>query len=160
MKINIDKKIKRKITFLISKKSDTFLNQSPTNSSLKISLFNKGNKKSDKSLFKLENKKYEIIDNDKLNEIFKLFKKLNNNNRNNNSGILHNNIFSSLENQQKQLFTNKLFEKNRKNISKFLSKKLNINEKGLLINKADSILYKNEIVNDPENNPFFKEKNR
>ena len=156
MKITIEKKKKRKNVYSLSKKSNTFLNQSHV-SNLSTNRICSENRKNDRDIPNLENKNFEVIDNNRLNEIFKSFKEANKND-NNCPEVLPNNICSSLENQEKQLFMNKIFEKSRKSISKFLSKKVDKNEKELLINQIDSSLYKNEITNNPENNSPFCEK--
>lgn len=161
MGINIEKKLrKRTLHSIPTKKSSKVLNKSLTSNS-NTRLNQRGNTnvnsnklKSEKTLNNpIDNPNFEIIDNTQLNDIFRSFedkKDFNNNsfyelNQENNTNLPVN-ISSSLNDQEKKLYFNKSVDKKFKNISKYLSRKINKNEKDLLLNQIDSYLYKNEAL--------------
>ena len=110
----------------------------------------------------LDNPNYEIIDNSRLSNIFKSFEEkkekndFKNNsfsdNKNENNNNLPTDISSSLIDQQKKLNFNKSVDKKFKIFSKYLSKRINKNEKDLLLNQIDSYLYKSEALKNAEKN--------
>lgn len=108
----------------------------------------------------LDNTKFELIDNKKLDSIFNEYKtKINLNNRNNISETKYNNlplnISLPLNNQQNNLLQQKSYNKKNIHLLNYLSKKLHENKDDLLMNKIDSFLYKRELINKREkNNPI------
>ena len=114
---------------------------------------------------KVDNSKYEIIDNKELNKIFNSYKNKINSQRNkslfkSNSNNIPINILSPLKNQEKNLLSQNKVNKKNKNILKYLSQKLHKKEKDLVMNDPDNYLYKREIINRMESNPKFVTEDR
>ena len=109
---------------------------------------------------------FEIIDNLKLKLIFNSFKKHYksqsnldelfdvdyNNDKKYSSMEVPSNVKLCLLKQNKNLNLQKLSEKKREKISKFISKKINKPQNDLLLNRVDSFRYKKEFINAIENN--------
>lgn len=114
---------------------------------------------------KVDNSKYEIIDNKELTRIFNSYKdKINylknksvSKSSNNNIPI---NILSPLKNQEKNILSQNKISKRNKNILKYLSHKLHKKEKDLVMNDPDNYLYKREIISRMENNPIYVTEDR
>jgi hypothetical protein len=129
-------------------------------------------------------KNFEIIDNEKLKNIFKSFKKsmnMQNENKNipstqniNNIEYLNNNNNSNLtiprqlsfklNIQNRRLRSKKCLDRQTRNISKYLSRKLHKNESDLLFNSVHLYRFKKEIMdntdeNDKKNNQKFTDQN-
>ena len=108
----------------------------------------------------IDNTKFELIDNKKLDNIFKEYKtKIDFNNKNNISETKYNNlplnISLPLNNQQNNLLQQKNNNKQNIHLLNYLSKKLHENKDDLLMNKIDNFLYKKELINKREkNNPL------
>ena len=107
---------------------------------------------------KIDNSKYEVIDNKRLNNIFNSFKELKKNKSyTKNNPNIPKNISLPLNIQNKNILYYKYNNKNNKNLLHFLSKKIHKNEKDLVMNKVDSYLYKKEIVNNLNKNNNINE---
>ena len=107
---------------------------------------------------KNDNNNYEIIDNNKLNNIFNSFKEIKKNNSHNKyNNNLPKNISLPLNIQNKNILNYKYNNKTNKNILRFLSKKLHKNENDLVMNKIDNYLYKKEIVDNLDKNNNINE---
>ena len=129
-------------------------------------------------------KNFEIIDNEKLKNIFKSFKKsmnMQNENKNipstqniNNIEYLNNNnngnltiprqLSFNLNIQNRRLRSKKCLDRQTKNISKYLSRKLHKNESDLLFNSVHLYRFKKEIMdntdeNDKKNNQKLTDQN-
>lgn len=128
-----------------------------TNNNKNISVL-KINNKIDASNNNIDLKmKYELIDNEKLADLFNSFK---NNSEKKNSKIFYDdmknyrkipqNISHSLCIQNQKLLDQSLNELKNQKMSKFLSKKLNIKENQLLFNNVDSYRMKNDVLNEIE----------
>jgi hypothetical protein len=106
--------------------------------------------------------KYEIIDNEKLKDIFESFHNNHNYKRSftkdNNIDLTDQNfpldISKSLSVQKNRLNSSRNNQKNFRQMSGFLSKRLNKYQKDLLINSVDSYRYKKEIIKDINNKKF------
>ena len=114
---------------------------------------------------KVDNSKYEIIDNKELNRIFNSYKDKINSRKNKTlfKSISNNipiNILSPLKNQEKNILSQNKVNKKNKNILKYLSQKLHKKEKDLVMNDPDNYLYKREIINRLENNPIYVTEDR
>ena len=131
-----------------------------TNLSNSLSVSKRFNAKEKYGNSKVDNSKYEIIDNKELNKIFNSYKDKINSRKNKSlfksiSNSIPINILSPLKDQEKKLLSqNKVNIKNN-NILKYLSKKLNKKEKDLVMNDPDNYLYKREIIDRFENNPIY-----
>lgn len=129
-------------------------------------------------------KNFEVIDNEKLKNIFKSFKKsmnMQNDNRNipsvqninNNEYINSNNntnltiprqLSFNLNIQNRRLRSKKCLDRQTRNISKYLSRKLHKNESDLLFNSIHLYRFKKEIMdnndeNDKKDNQKFTDQN-
>ena len=109
------------------------------------------------SNYLIDNSKYEIIDNKKLDDMFNSYKRLININNKNHSSYKYNHklpisISLSLDNQQKNLLSQR--NNNKKNILllNYLSNKLHENKDDLLMNKIDNYLYKKQLLIKRDNN--------
>lgn len=105
----------------------------------------------------------ELIDNDKLNNLFTSFKKKNQKKSfieedYNIKKRLPFDISKSLIVQNKKLNDKSFTEKKFKKMSRYLSRKINKNEKELLFNNIDSFRFKKEIINAIENNKPLDER--
>ena len=114
---------------------------------------------------KVDNSKYEIIDNKELNRIFNSYKDKINSRKNKSlfKSISNNipiNILSPLKNQEKNILNQNKVNKKNKNILKYLSQKLHKKEKDLVMNDPYNYLYKREIINRLENNPAYVTEDR
>jgi hypothetical protein len=130
------------------------------------------------------NKNFEVIDNEKLKNIFKSFKKsmnMQNENKNisssqninNNEYLINNNnsnltiprqLSFNLNIQNRRLRSKKCLDRQTKNISKYLSRKLHKNESDLLFNSVHLYRFKKEIMdntdeNDKKNNQKLTDQN-
>jgi len=129
-------------------------------------------------------KNFEVIDNEKLKNIFKSFKKsmnmqndnrnissvqnINNNeyiNSNNNSNLtIPRQLSFNLNIQNRRLRSKKCLDRQTRNISKYLSRKLHKNESDLLFNSIHLYRFKKEIMdnndeNDKKDNQKFTDQN-
>ena len=129
-------------------------------------------------------KNFEVIDNEKLKNIFKSFKKsmnmqndnrnipsvqnINNNeyiNSNNNSNLtIPRQLSFNLNIQNRRLRSKKCLDRQTRNISKYLSRKLHKNESDLLFNSVHLYRFKKEIMdnndeNDKKDNQKFTDQN-
>jgi len=129
-------------------------------------------------------KNFEVIDNEKLKNIFKSFKKsmnmqndnrnipsvqnINNNeyiNSNNNSNLtIPRQLSFNLNIQNRRLTSKKCLDRQTRNISKYLSRKLHKNESDLLFNSIHLYRFKKEIMdnndeNDKKDNQKFTDQN-
>ena len=129
-------------------------------------------------------KNFEVIDNEKLKNIFKSFKKsmnmqndnrnipsvqnINNNeyiNSNNNSNLtIPRQLSFNLNIQNRRLRSKKCLDRQTRNISKYLSRKLHKNESDLLFNSIHLYRFKKEIMdnndeNDRKDNQKFTDQN-
>ena len=129
-------------------------------------------------------KNFEVIDNEKLKNIFKSFKKsmnmqndnrnipsvqnINNNeyiNSNNNSNLtIPRQLSFNLNIQNRRLRSKKCLDRQTRNISKYLSRKLHKNESDLLFNNVHLYRFKKEIMdnndeNDKKDNQKFTDQN-
>ena len=114
---------------------------------------------------KVDNSKYEIIDNKELNRIFNSYKDKINSQKNkslfkSSSNNIPINILSPLKNQEKNILSQNRVNKKNKNLLKYLSQKLHKKEKDLVMNDPDNYLYKREIINRMENNPIYETEDR
>ena len=102
--------------------------------------------------------RYEIIDNEKLKSIFESFQDSNNHNSflNENTKKFPSDLSKSLSVQNNRLKSSRNDMRNRQQMSGFLSKKLNKNEKDLLINNIDSYIYKRELMNNIQSKDFVE----
>ena len=105
--------------------------------------------------------KYEIIDNEKLKDIFELYQDNNykksfikDNHLESNNHNFPLDISKSLSVQNQRLRHNRINQKKFRQMSGILSKRLNKFEKDLLINSVDSYRYKKELINDINNKQF------
>ena len=104
--------------------------------------------------------KYEIIDNEKLKSIFESYRDQNNHNSflNQKTELKMKgfpfDLSKSLSVQNNRLKSSRNDIKNLRQLSGFLSKRLNKNEKDLLINNIDSYRYKRELINNIESKEF------
>ena len=104
--------------------------------------------------------KYEIIDNVKLKNIFESYKEQNNHKsfmkENNESKIkkFPLDLSKSLSVQNNRLKSNRNDIKSLRQMSGILSKKLNKDQKDLLINSSDSYRYKRELINNIQSKVF------
>ena len=99
----------------------------------------------------IDNSKYEIIDNKKLDDMFNSYKRLININNKNQSSYKYNHklpisISLSLDNQQKNLLSQRNNNKKNIHLLNYLSNKLHENKDDLLMNKVDNYLYKKELL--------------
>lgn len=108
--------------------------------------------------------RFEIIDNEKLKNIFdsyqdvnnkKSFIKENNLDKNNNNFPL--NLSKSLSVQKHRLNSSKNNQKNLRQMSGYLCKRINKKNKDLLINSVDSYAYKKELINEINHKEFNEE---
>ena len=160
----LDTQIKEKSLLKESIKSNK--NNSKYSSSLKEkhlsanNLVNKDNQ--------VSNKNYELIDNEKLKNIFKsyqnnkssnniikkeIYKSLSNNNYNNNNNsntIIPKQISLNLNIQNRRLRSKNHLDRQSRNISKYLSRKLKKNESDLLFNGVHLYRFKKEILDEDE----------
>ena len=107
----------------------------------------------------IDNSKFEIIDNKKLDDMFNSYKKLINFNNKKYSTYKLNHrlpisISLSLDNQEKNLLSQKNNNKKNDKILNYLSNKIHENKDDLLMNKIDSFLYKKEFLNKRDNNLY------
>lgn len=102
--------------------------------------------------------RYEIIDNEKLKSIFESFQDSNNHNSflNDNTKKFPSDLSKSLSVQNNRLKSSRNDMRNRQQMSGFLSKRLNKNEKDLLINNIDSYIYKRELMNNIQSKDFVE----
>ena len=107
--------------------------------------------------------RYEIIDNEKLRDIFESYQEKNSNNKkpylDTNNLELNNNKYpidlsKSLSVQSNRLKSSRNNQKNVRQLSGYLSKRLNKKEKDLLIHSIDSYRYKKELINDINHKQF------
>ena len=195
--VSINKKIALKKIFPLEKMENQ---NKVNNNNIKISIkFSKSNSRLTSSLrerFTSSNninnnkenqpirKNFEIIDNEKLKNIFKSFKNsmnMQNENKNipssqniNNYEYLNNNNNSNLtiprqlsfnlNIQNRRLRSKKCLDRQTKNISKYLSRKLHKNESDLLFNSVHLYRFKKEIMdntdeNDKKNNQKLTDQN-
>ena len=104
--------------------------------------------------------KYEIIDNEKLKSIFESYQDQNNHNSFANEKdelkikAYPSDLSKSLSVQNNRLKSSRNDIKNLRQMSGFLSKRLNKNEKDLLINNIDSYRYKRELINNIQSKEF------
>ena len=105
--------------------------------------------------------KYEIIDNEKLKNIFDLYQDNNykksfikDYHLNSNFNNYPLDISKSLSVQSHRLKSSKSNQKNIRQMSGYLSKRLKKNEKDLLINSIDSYRYKKELIKNINNKNF------
>ena len=103
----------------------------------------------------IDNNKFELIDNKRLNSIFNSFKERINESRNkplsNNNRNLPLNISLPLDNQQKSMLNHIYMNKRNKNMLNYLSKKVHKNKEDLIMNNIDNVLYKKEFINKIDN---------
>ena len=104
--------------------------------------------------------KYEIIDNEKLKSIFESYQDLSNHNSFAKEEAefkikgFPSDLSKSLSVQNNRLKSSRNDNKNLRQMSGFLSKRLNKNEKDLLINNIDSYRYKRELINNIHSKEF------
>lgn len=151
--IDLNKKKQQRLKNSILEKTNTHRFE-PSSLSMNKNLISNMNNNGDSSMN--NRKKYELIDNDKLNNLFKSFK----NKEKKSSFLLEDKInqkkipriiSQSLMVQKKKLSDQCLTERQNKKMSKYLSKKLNIKENQLLFNNIDSYRLKKEVINGVEN---------
>ena len=197
-RVSINKKIALKKIFPLEKMENQ---NKVNNNNIKISIkFSKSNSRltsslRDKYISSSNNinnnkenqtirKNFEIIDNEKLKNIFKSFKKsmnmqyqnknipssqnINNNeylNNDNNSNLtIPRQLSFNLNIQNRRLRSKKCLDRQTKNISKYLSRKLHKNESDLLFNSVHLYRFKKEIMdntdeNDKKNNQKLTDQN-
>ena len=126
-----------------------------SNVSRKRSTITKLSKEKDKFSV-IDNTKFELIDNKRLNNIFNIYKERINSSKKNNSYFKYKrnlplNISLPLNNQEKNLLNQRYFNRQNEHLMNYLSKKIQEKKEGLLMNNIDNFLYKKEAIRKIEN---------
>ena len=108
---------------------------------------------------KFQENKYELIDNEKLKQIFNRFKSLSNKiKKENNIKFLPKELKKCLFSQNKKLLNKKSQEEETNKLAKYLSIKSKRKENSLLLNNLEIYRYNKEIINEIEESKPIEEK--